>query len=378
MILGIDAFNISSGGGLIHLINFLNFANPKNYGFEKVVIWAGESTLSQITDKNWLVKVSQPYLNKNLWWRGIWHLFIQKKQAKKFFCDIIFCPGGISLSGFSPAIVMSQNMLPFEWREIKAYGFSFQVLKFLLLRFLQKRSFKSAAGIIFLTRYARDHIMRLMDHGDFSTIIIPHGISSDFFRYKKPNSLVFSDKRPCRLLYVSIISPYKHHVSVVKAVSLLRSEGFFVTLDLVGPPDVGLGDLNKILSKVDPLGKFIKYRGSLPHKLLIQEYKTADVGIFASSCENMPIILLECMASGLPMASSNMGPMPEILGDAGEYFNPRSPTEIYNALKRLISSPQLRGMYSSSAYQKSSSFSWSINADETLKYLASAYRRDNF
>ena len=92
----------------------------------------------------------------------------------------------------------------------------------------------------------------------------------------------------------------------------------------------------------------------------------------------MPIILLECMASGLPMASSNMGPMPEILGDAGEYFNPRSPTEIYNALKRLISSPQLRGTYSSLAHQKSSSFSWSLNADRTLKYLAGAYRRDNF
>lgn len=377
MILGIDAFNISSGGGLIHLINFLNSADPKNYGFERVVIWAGESTLSQIADKNWLVKVSQPYLNKNLFLRGIWHLFIQKKQAKKFFCDIIFCPGGVSLSGFSPAVVMSQNMLPFEWREIKGYGFSFQVLKFLLLRFLQKKSFKSAAGIIFLTRYARDHIMRLMNHGDFSTIIIPHGISSIFFRYKKPNSLVFSANRPCRLLYVSIISPYKNHISVVKAVSLLKSEGFYVTLDLVGPQDVGLGPLNKILSKVDPSGEFIKYRGPLPHKLLIQEYERADIGIFASSCENMPIILLECMASGLPMASSNMGPMPEILGDAGEYFNPKSPVEIYNALKRLISSHKLREAYSSLAFNKSSSFSWSSNADETLKYLASVCTRGN-
>ena len=43
----------------------------------------------------------------------------------------------------------------------------------------------------------------------------------------------------------------------------------------------------------------------------------SNIFIFASSCENMPITLIEGMASGLPIACSDRGPMPEVLQDGG-------------------------------------------------------------
>ena len=50
----------------------------------------------------------------------------------------------------------------------------------------------------------------------------------------------------------------------------------------------------------------------------------ANLFIFASSCENMPNTLLEGMASGLPIACSDRGPMPETLQDRGILSMPRS------------------------------------------------------
>ena len=48
MILGIDASNIRAGGGVTHLVNLLQDAEPLDKGFTKVIIWAGTSTLNQI------------------------------------------------------------------------------------------------------------------------------------------------------------------------------------------------------------------------------------------------------------------------------------------------------------------------------------------
>jgi glycosyltransferase involved in cell wall biosynthesis len=50
----------------------------------------------------------------------------------------------------------------------------------------------------------------------------------------------------------------------------------------------------------------------------------------------MPNILLEAMAAGLPIACSNRGPMPEVLGTAGLYFNPENPAEIACAIRTVI------------------------------------------
>ena len=44
--LGIDATNLSSGGGLNHLVEFLSAAKPNNQGFDRIVIWGPKTTLA--------------------------------------------------------------------------------------------------------------------------------------------------------------------------------------------------------------------------------------------------------------------------------------------------------------------------------------------
>jgi glycosyltransferase involved in cell wall biosynthesis len=76
------------------------------------------------------------------------------------------------------------------------------------------------------------------------------------------------------------------------------------------------------------------------------------------------------MAAGLPIACSNMGPMPEILGDAGVYFSPDNPNEIADALRQLINSDALRRNFAKAAFEKARSYSWQSCGNKTFQFLA--------
>ena len=99
-----------------------------------------------------------------------------------------------------------------------------------------------------------------------------------------------------------------------------------------------------------------------------------DRCIFASSCENMPNVLLEGMASGLPIACSDRGPMPEVLGDTGLYFNPEDPDSVAKTLQRLIEAPELREQLAHASSERSREYTWKRCADDTFAFIAEVAR----
>ena len=91
-------------------------------------------------------------------------------------------------------------------------------------------------------------------------------------------------------------------------------------------------------------------------------------------CENLPNILLEGMASGLPIACSDRGPMPELLGDSAVYFNPELQSSIEDALEILMNSPELRHKLSEKSYQLSQKYTWDKCAEQTFEFLSQCIR----
>ena len=89
----------------------------------------------------------------------------------------------------------------------------------------------------------------------------------------------------------------------------------------------------------------------------------------------MPNILLEAMASGLPIASSSRGPMPEVLGPAGTYFDPEKPDEITGSLRDLVNDHHLRDRFARMAYERAGNFAWSTCARDTLAFLKSTHEQ---
>jgi len=373
MILGIDASNISSGGGLNHLKNLLNCADPKKLGFSSVILWSSQATLDKIDNHTWLSKCSDPLLERGLFYRSYWKLARLTGLVEASKCDLLFVPGGSYIGSISPVVTMSRNLLPFEFAELKRYGFSLKALKLLVLRSIQSRTFENVEGIIFLTEYAKSVVLRAIRHADARLQTIPHGIDLKFFNLPKPQYSIGNynfKSKPIKVVYVSIVELYKHQWNVVLAIKKLRDVGIPVELELIGPASpLAYKKLEKTRNKIDPTASFCHYLGDIPNDELPNRLKEADICVFASSCENMPNILLECMASGLPIACSNRGPMPEILGEAGVFFNPENVEDIRKALELLCSSEELRTDLSGRSYEMAKKYSWENCAEETFSFL---------
>ena len=372
MVIGVDASNIRAGGGVVHLVELLQLANPIRHGFDEIVVWGGTDTLARIGNRPWITKLAVREADQGILHRVIWQRFHLANAAKIAEVTVLFVPGGTYTCGFHPVVTMSQNLLPFEWQETQRFGWSFLTIKFLLLRWIQSRSFRNSDGIVFLTEYARRAVIRVTGGQSGSSAIIPHGIGTQFFlsprRQRAISECSLDD--PLRLLYVSIVDAYKHQWNVVEAVAELRASGLPVAIDLVGPScEPSLRRLKKTLQRVDPSSDFARYLGEVPHEDLHRIYAAAEVCVFASSCENLPIILLEGMAAGLPVACSLNGPMPEVLGDAGVYFEPERVDSIREAISELIESQSLRAEKAQSAFAYAKTYSWHSCADKTFGYL---------
>lgn len=378
MILGIDASNLRAGGGVTHLVELLAAADPVAARFKRVIVWGGQATLSRIADKPWLDKRSDPWLERSLPWRSWWQIRKLSQQVRFEKCDLLFIPGSSYAGNFRPVVTMSQNLLPFEWHELKRFGFSWISLKLVLLRLVQGTSFRRTDGLIFLTRYAEETVLAAIGRTCAMTTVIAHGIASRFLLPVRKQLIPeeFSAQRPFRVLYVSIINVYKHQDKVAAAVGMLHEAGMPISLDLVGPAyGPAMEKLQRAMKQANRAGEVVRYHGPIAHEHLHEWYAKADAFVFASSCENLPIILLEGMAAGLPIACSERGPMPEVLGDAGVYFDPESVDSIAAALRKLTADRNLRQRLAQDASRRAAQLSWKACAEHTFAFLAQIAQR---
>lgn len=379
--IGIDASNLRQGGGRTHLIELLAQANPRIHNFEKVIVWGSSETLNLLVDQDWLVKVGPSALKKGLLIRTLWQRFSLSKEARIYKCDLLFIPGGGYSGSFSPVVTMSQNLLPFELSELRRYGLSMTSMRLILLRYFQSFSFRRSSGIIFLTHYAKDVVQKVTGSLKGATAIIPHGIGKQFSSVPKAQCDIsmYSEEKPYRLIYISTVEFYKHQDKLIEALAILRKKtGWPIKLELAGPSSsLALGGLKKAIKLFDPNELWVKYYGAVDYQKVSSLYLGADAAIFASSCENLPIILLESMGAGLPIACSSRGPMPEVLKDSGIYFDPLSINSIVDAVQRLISLPKLRTQIAIGAYKSAQSYSWASCANDTFNFFNEVFQEKN-
>lgn len=371
----IDGSNLRMGGGVTHLLALLGAATPDAHGIDAVEVWSGRAVLDQMPARPWLRARHHPALDRSLPERVYW----QRRELPRHTENaLLFAPGGATASPVRPRVVMSQNMLPFEAGERARYGLSPTRARLEVLRVAQGRQFSGADGVIFLTRYARDTILPQLATPPRRHTIVAHGVDASFCAAPRPARALdeLSERDPWRLLYVSALEPYKHHATVADAVHALRALGVPAAMEVIGPPSdtPSVRAFNGRLAAYDPTGRYLTWRGGLPHAKVAAAYRSAEMFVYASSCENLPNILVEAMASGLPIACSSRGPMPEVLGDAGVYFDPEDPDELARRLRELAADPARRDELARRAYERARRFDWRRCAEETFGFLADVAR----
>ncbi len=381
MVLGIDASNIKAGGGLTNLIEFLNHANPEDADFKKVIVWGGHQ-LDKLPNKGWLEKRKEPLLSKGSFiYDTYWKIGVFKKLASE--ADLIFAPGGTLSLKKIPYVSMSQNMLVFEEKERARYGkFTLMYLRLRLLEYIQMKSFRNADSVIFISKYAKNYIIK-KKKADWlaKSPVIYSGISKRFNADVKTQQDIsnYNKQNPFKILYVSVISEYKHQNNVVAAVNELLILKYPIEISFVGPKgsEMFFTQFQESLNLISAKDRHnVKYYESVPYESINEFYQNTDLSIFASSCENMPNILIEAMSAGLPIVSSNLGPMPEFLKNSAIFFDPNIVCEIVIALKKILDNPKLRYDNALQSKEIAASFSWEKNADEMFKYFAATIKKN--
>jgi glycosyltransferase involved in cell wall biosynthesis len=206
-------------------------------------------------------------------------------------------------------------------------------------------------------------------------ICIAHGVGEDFKQATVQSIWPSHNERPIHCIYVSPIYEYKHQWVVVRAIKELRDRGYPLKLTLVGGGGTRAKNiLAKQIAVSDPTHSFVEVLEFLPHEKIASMIAQADIFVFASSCETFGISLLEAMAVGIPIASSNRSSLPETLQDGGQYFDPENDRSIAKAIEVLINSPERRVQLASRAKQLSAAYSWKKCAEQTWTFVAQTYR----
>ena len=147
---------------------------------------------------------------------------------------------------------------------------------------------------------------------------------------------------PVRLLTVAALQARKGHRDLLAALAALRADGAGTTLTLVGRGPEREA-LEAEVARLG-LGDAVRFAGAVAHAEMHERYAQADVFVLPSHAEGVPIVLMEAMASGLPVIATRINGIPELVidGETGLLVDPGDPAALRAAIERLTADPALR------------------------------------
>ena len=136
MLIGINAVNINSGGGVTHIENILSYL-PQNFAKNnKIIVWTNPKLFNYLKKFKIQNKTINIIKKKVSYFGFFWMFFFLYKELKKNNCDLLFSVDGLALQKFKKTVILFQNLIPFCNHEIIKYGFCFTTVKLILLRYL--------------------------------------------------------------------------------------------------------------------------------------------------------------------------------------------------------------------------------------------------
>ncbi|WFG44945.1 glycosyltransferase family 4 protein [Pseudonocardia alni] len=176
---------------------------------------------------------------------------------------------------------------------------------------------------------------------------------------------------PLRLLYVGRLFPRKGVEEIIEAAGTMVAAGRDVSVRIVGS-GVLEQDLRTLVSRWD-LAARVELRGAVGQDELPAHYQWADVFCLPSHAEGVPVVLMEAMASELPVVASDVGGIPELVldGHSGVLVPAGGVAELVSAVERLDDSVPLRLRLGRNARQHvATEFSAKVNVARLIELVA--------
>ncbi|HOW58886.1 MAG TPA: glycosyltransferase family 1 protein [Candidatus Omnitrophota bacterium] len=168
-------------------------------------------------------------------------------------------------------------------------------------------------------------------------------------------------------LFVGTLEPRKNIGRVLEAFRIFSKTHPDFQLVLAGSTQFGHGQYIEFLEKKYAFNsEAILTPGFLSREDLNVLYAGAEALIFPSLYEGFGIPILEAMASGCPVLTSNITSTPEVAGEAGMLVNPYNTEAIMHGMEKLAGDQALRVEFKQKGFEQIKKFSWQKTARETI------------
>jgi len=184
----------------------------------------------------------------------------------------------------------------------------------------------------------------------------PAAIAATLDRYNLPRSY---------LLYVGGLNGRKNIAGLLEAFATVRSNHPSLNLVIVGKRQWHAGSIDAALER-HTLEAYVRFTGYLPDADLPALYGGAAAFVFPSLYEGFGLPVLEAMACGAPVITSNVSSLPEVAGNAALMVDPRDTAALAGAIERLLTDSALAAEQRRKGLERAAQFSWQRTARETL------------
>lgn len=202
-----------------------------------------------------------------------------------------------------------------------------------LTSILESIAISMTGGVVCLST----HTLNLVSPTSKSTWIIPNAVDPTFLLPQEETETI-----PPEILIIGDLLPNKNQLAFLKAIAPLQQELGF-TVQLIGKCQKDQPYTSEILHFATSQ-PWCEYAEFLNHKSLAQRLARATLLAVPSLEENLPMVILEAMAAGLPVAASNVGGIPDLIThqETGILFDPNDPDSMQKSILAILADSTAR------------------------------------
>lgn len=301
-------------------------------------------------------------------WETYYMQGLVPRRARLQKMDLIHAPGiRFPLTTHIPVVVTIHDVIPILYPQLfPRHGAIILAIYFRLMR-------RFARIVIVNSQATKCDVEKHLHIPPERIAVTPLGVSP-IFQPQSKATIVDARKRlgiqwPY-LLCVGNIEPRKNLLRLIEAVALLHQRGWVYHLVVVGKG----GPLSEPIyrkSMESGIKDFVHFTGFINDTDLAALYTGADAFIYPSLYEGFGLPIIEALACGCPVVTSNVSSMPEVGGDAALYINPYNTTDIANKIEQVLTSPTLADKLRHRGILHAKQFTW----ERCIELTAQAYYR---
>jgi glycosyltransferase involved in cell wall biosynthesis len=299
-----------------------------------------------------------------------WEQILLPEQAKKNNIDLLHCTSNTAPLSLDCKLVLTLHDIIYLEKINFTKGTPYQIMGNFYRRWNVPKVVKKASQIITVSDFEKKTIEEHFGYSDDKVKTIYNGVGNHFqkvedketlkqikTKYSLPDKFIF---------YLGNTDPKKNVAGVLKALSILKKKGKLHTKLLM--LDIDRNYLQQQLNNIgDPsLMDDLEFCGYVPNQDLPAIYSQAEMFLYPSLRESFGIPILEAMACGVAVITSNTSSMPEIALDSAEYCNPFDAESIAAAIDLFQENKEHKNKMALKGLERANFFSWTNNAKQTL------------